>query len=300
MRALIFESEGPCVPKIVDIDNGLDCTVSFAVDRREEIFDNVDWLNSDYKFYVAKESFPFSKTNLWIPHYQSHFDCVFTTQMLLYLRHQMYGQDCVMNVDRIAYLPFATSWCEKIDDKDLAKKDFAMSFMPGGKFIPEFTGHHVRKQIYSALSQGLVSPPCDLTLFPPDKWVQRKEDIFDKFQFSIIVENYSSLGWFTEKLLDPFMRMTVPIYWGDTGIGNVFNPLGIISFTDGDEFTEALSSITPDTYNNMLPYIKENHDIAVKLSETTDDLHSFNKRMVDLGVKAINTISVNPGALRYI
>lgn len=283
MRALIFEDGSICPSSVTDIDDGINATVSFVVDGRSEVFSNREWHDSDYKFYVAKEAFPLSGSDKWITQHKSTFDYILTTQLSLVHAH-------VGGFTNALYLPFATSWCERLEDESSVSKNFALSFLPGKKFIHGLQGYHVRRQIYALLSGDEVDSLAEVQLFSPKDWVDRKEDVFDKFQFSIIVENYSTPGWFTEKLLDPFMRMTVPIYWGDPLIGNVFDSLGILSFKTGDDLKAILESITPETYYDMLPYIRKNREAAVSLSRDTSELSSFNIRMIKLAAEVIKGI----------
>lgn len=48
------------------------------------------------------------------------------------------------------------------------------------------------------------------------------------YRYSIVIENYISDYWFTEKILNCFASMTVPIYLGARKIDSFFNPEGII------------------------------------------------------------------------
>ena len=273
MKITIFEFEGPCVPINIELDDGISSSVCFVVDRREEVFNEPAFIDADYKVYVAKESFPYSKSDTWIPFHQNNFDFVLTTQLSLLERMS----------DRTYYLPFATSWCKSIDDRPTTKeKQFSVSFMPGSKFIPEFEGHYARKQIYYALNNDLLKTSADVQLFHPENWVDNKEDIFDGFQYSIIVENCVASGWFTEKLLDPMMRMTVPIYRGAPDVSPVFNEKGILAFQTGDQLVQVLSDLDAGLYQEMVPYLEENYKIAKGLAARTPKLHSFNRRMVEL------------------
>jgi hypothetical protein len=283
VKALIFEDGSSCPTRTANIDNGINATVSFVIDGKNEVFSNLEWLESDYKFYVAKEAFPLSGSDKWISQHKSSFDYILTTQLSL-------AHACDRGFTNALYLPFATSWCKKLEDENSVDKDFALSFLPGSKFISVLPGHHVRKQIYTFLSEHKEGCLAEVQLFPPQDWVDRKEDVFDRFQFSIIVENYSSPGWFTEKFLDPFMRMTVPIYWGDPLIGNIFDPRGLLQFQTPNDLNAILKSITSETYDNMLPYIRKNHEISVNFSKCENKLHSFDTRMIRLSAEVIRNI----------
>jgi hypothetical protein len=51
-------------------------------------------------------------------------------------------------------------------------------------------------------------------------------------KFSIAFENWSSCGYVTEKILDPFMARSVPIYWGSPRIAEDFNPRSFVNCHD--------------------------------------------------------------------
>lgn len=53
-------------------------------------------------------------------------------------------------------------------------------------------------------------------------------DVLDDYRYSIVIENEQTPYYFTEKILNCFAAMTVPIYIGATEIGKFFNIDGII------------------------------------------------------------------------
>jgi hypothetical protein len=74
---------------------------------------------------------------------------------------------------------------------------------------------------------------------------------------------------FTEKLLDCFKTLTVPIYYGCTNIEKYFNPKGIIQFNTIEELDDILKNLTPSMYDEMLPYLHENFEAAKPYWEKT-------------------------------
>jgi hypothetical protein len=67
---------------------------------------------------------------------------------------------------------------------------------------------------------------------------------------------------FDEKLIDCFLTGTVPIFWGCPSIGKFFNINGIIIIDSLKECIEVINNLSFETYNNMLPFIKENFEKA--------------------------------------
>lgn len=86
------------------------------------------------------------------------------------------------------------------------------------------------------------------------------ETPFEKYRYSIAVENLVSPFYFTEKICNCFAAQTIPIYIGATEIGKFFNPEGIIQIRveDFDRLEEILSKCTPEEYERRLPAVIDN------------------------------------------
>jgi hypothetical protein len=89
-------------------------------------------------------------------------------------------------------------------------------------------------------------------------------DGLKNYMFHISMENQQRDYCFSEKLINPLMVGTVPIYYGMPGISNYFNTKGMILFNDICEIEEILHSINEKMYTSMLPHIKENFELAKK------------------------------------
>lgn len=82
--------------------------------------------------------------------------------------------------------------------------------------------------------------------------------------FHLVVENVSQRDYFTEKLLDCLLTLTLPIYWGCPNLGEYFDLQGIIHFP-GDEADDpsdvaarmalAANGLTEEDYTRRLPAI---------------------------------------------
>ena len=276
------EEQRSVEPKTFVVE-GIDKSICIVIDGKESYFKHDIFKRSDCKIFVAKEAFPHSKMDKWISRKENfeNFDFVFTTQKSLISK---------LGMPNVLYIPFATSWCEKIEwtkEQQVSKK-LAISYMPGKKNMAEFEGHAVRKYFYAFLRlneiNNHIGSKVPIDLFHPEIWVKNKEDIFDTYQYSVIVENFSSPGWFTEKLIDPFLRMTIPIYWGDPDIHSIFDKRGMILFKNEKDFSENVRSINSETYYNMYPFLVKNHNIATDLvrKDKSLDNNCFYRRSVEL------------------
>lgn len=72
-------------------------------------------------------------------------------------------------------------------------------------------------------------------------WVESKVNFIRKYKFTIAWENTYGEGYTTEKLADPLMAGSVPIYWGY--VPNYINPKSIINVSDFSNFSELVEYI---------------------------------------------------------
>ncbi|SFC74555.1 glycosyltransferase family 10 domain-containing protein [Butyrivibrio sp. YAB3001] len=67
-----------------------------------------------------------------------------------------------------------------------------------------------------------------------NNYIPKKADALEKYRYSIVLENSITPFYFTEKILDCFAAMTVPIYLGASKIGDYFNTDGIVQLKRDD------------------------------------------------------------------
>jgi hypothetical protein len=93
---------------------------------------------------------------------------------------------------------------------------------------------------------------------------ERRLEPYADYAFTIVVENVMNEHLLTEKLIDPIMFKTVPIYWGGN-VKNYFNPKGIISFQDIPQLKSILQTLSLQDYEKFKPFLEENRKRATKL-----------------------------------
>jgi len=120
---------------------------------------------------------------------------------------------------------------------------------------------HIPKSFYTSIKNFENSP----NPLPGDK----KESLFYSL-FHICVENVSTRHYFTEKIIDPFLTDTIPIYWGCPNIGDFFNLEGIILFENVDDLIAKVNSLTEEDYSSKLDIIRENKKEAEKYANVDD------------------------------
>ena len=85
--------------------------------------------------------------------------------------------------------------------------------------------------------------------------VENKLEFEKKHKFSIAFENSSHPGYTTEKLIQAFAADTVPIYWGDPRIKEVFNPGSFIFVNDYESLDKVVDKIKEIDQNDEF-YLK--------------------------------------------
>lgn len=163
---------------------------------------------------------------------------------------------------------FGTTW---VNGYPIAyPKKFGISAIFSGKGDSRLTGYPIRRQIEAQESSYTVPT---MVYGPSGSWLgqhfgypqKSKIPTFD-YMFQWAIESYQEDMYFTEKLLDCFVMKTVPIYYGDQRIGSRFDPRGIITF-DKNNFVEQANKLTPDDYEERLPFIEKNQQTALKYAD---------------------------------
>lgn len=73
--------------------------------------------------------------------------------------------------------------------------------------------------------------------------VQDKLSFCAKYKFNIAIENSSSPGYVTEKVMQPLSVNSVPIYYGDPLVSNDFNPGCMVRIGGADDIDRAIAEI---------------------------------------------------------
>lgn len=100
------------------------------------------------------------------------------------------------------------------------------------------------------------------------------EDTLTKYRYSIVIENDISPYFFTERLTNCFMSMTVPIYCGATDIGKFFNADGIIFIKPGDDIEKILKNCSKSDYESRIPAIIDNFERVQKYKNIWDFMYN--------------------------
>jgi len=156
--------------------------------------------------------------------------------------------------ENFIYYPFGGCWIELENRKVDHQKTKLVSIITSGKRnVPDHYKRHEIIQKHSNVIDvmGRGYNPVD----PISK------GLID-YMFHIAMENQTRDYHFSEKIINPLMVGTIPIYYGMPSIGDYFDTRGMILFNDVTEIDDILKTLDKNLYMDMLPYVKENFKLA--------------------------------------
>jgi hypothetical protein len=91
--------------------------------------------------------------------------------------------------------------------------------------------------------------------------VNDKFELFEKYQFSLVIENSRQINYFTEKLCDCVYTKTIPIYYGCPNIQDYFDTTGwiILDSESVDDFINKISQLNENYYMNHIAIVEKNY-----------------------------------------
>ena len=155
-----------------------------------------------------------------------------------------------------------------IEEFRIHPKSKLLSFITSNKVMSQ--GHSFRLQCL----KHLLTNQCKFDLYGrgfnpiPTKLLGLKD-----YNFSIAIENGYFKNGYSEKIIDCFLTGTVPIYYGCSNIADFYNPKGILEFGSLEELLYIVNNVSESQYNDMLPYIKENLEIALEDYQTNNRIY---------------------------
>lgn len=115
------------------------------------------------------------------------------------------------------------------------------------------------------------------------KGIEDKNSFTRQYKFSLCFENSSHPGYITEKIVEAFAAKTVPIYWGDPCISNIFNPKAFINVADFSTIEDAIERIKKIDLNDELYY-----EMLNEVALNDNSLHLFEKKHLELEAFLLN------------
>ena len=159
-----------------------------------------------------------------------------------------------------------------ITEKLAKKRDFCSFVYSNGN------GNPIREQFFQKLSEykKVNSGGRYMNNIGMPEGVKDKIEFESKHKFSIAFENSSHPGYTTEKLIQAFAANTVPIYWGDPRIKEVFNPESFVFVNDFESLNAVVNQIREIDQNDEL-YLKYLGIPALIDPETFDRVRQVQK-----------------------
>jgi hypothetical protein len=144
-------------------------------------------------------------------------------------------------------------------------------------------GIHIKTKLVSMIATNKIMCSCheyrqkivnkykdNLDLFGRGfNHIDNKEEGLKDYFFSIAMENGTYPLMYSEKITDCFACGTIPIYYGTSMIGDVFNTDGIIILDESFN----INDLTPDLYYSKTDAIKENYHIATSMPIAEDYIY---------------------------
>lgn len=93
------------------------------------------------------------------------------------------------------------------------------------------------------------------------------------YRYSFAIENSLSRYFFTERLTNCFLSMTVPIYCGTPAIGEFFNTDGMILLRPGEDVGPVLRTCSEKDYESRIPALQDNYRRALEYRNMWDWLY---------------------------
>jgi len=158
--------------------------------------------------------------------------------------------------ENFVFYPYGGCWIESENRTTEHKKSKCVSIITSGK--KKVLGHLIRHDLIKKF--GSQIDVMGMGYNP----ISAISTGLKEYMFHIAMENESRNFYFTEKIINPIMTGTVPIYYGMPSIGKYFDVRGMILFNTVDEVGEILNGLSESKYKELLPYVKENFKVAQK------------------------------------
>jgi len=91
-----------------------------------------------------------------------------------------------------------------------------------------------------------------------------KADGHAPYMFSVVIENTSVAGFFTEKLIDCLLCRCLPIYWGPPDIEHFFDSRGMILCKSAADIRHAVQTVTSADYAEREVFLEQNRLAAMQ------------------------------------
>ena len=215
-----------------------------------------------YGIFVESESIIPNEYALFKTHkgIEKDFDAIFT-----------YSEDLLSSLDNAVFFPACSSmWygkeyyngvkdSTKLNSEVYKSKNKNISMVCSAKKMTEM--HKIRHKI---ANEALKAGVDVFGGFNNGIMFDYKSRTLKDYRFQIVVENDIKPYYFTEKIIDCFAAMTIPIYIGATKIDEFFNSDGIIKISKDENIEKIVQRCTEQEYNNRINAVIDNYNRCLK------------------------------------
>ena len=227
--------------------------------------------NTNIKFYIQREADVIHKTYSYLRENATKYDLIFCYDP---------SQLSAKNVIKVLH---AGTWLEPefYNSIDVSKKDYSISNLTGWK-----TGclaYYLRHLLYQnqlaykqfpitfyRSSAHMIIPEIGVNPLIPKEPLSSKYILFEKHQFSIVIENTRERNLFSEKLMDCVITKTIPIYYGCENVEEYFDTTGWIILRSEETFLQdlynELHKLNDSYYMKYIDIVEKNYRTAIQCS----------------------------------
>ncbi len=178
------------------------------------------------------------------------------------------------------FLPHGGCWLKEIPGAEHPKTGL-LSLIASKK--RDTAGHRLRHR----LAAWSAEKKTGLELFGRGyRPLDDKADGHSPFRYSVVLENSREPGYFTEKLVDSLLCMSLPIYWGAPDIAHFFDPRGLIVCNTEADLREAVLGASEADYAARLPFLEENRRRAITYADRRRNAALLLQREDDFATRA--------------
>ncbi len=225
-----------------------------------------------YAYFVESESIIPDEYAIFETHkgIEKDFDAVFTysEKLLNSLPNAKFFPSCASmwyGIESFEGVPDSTV----LDERIYLKKTKNISMVCSEK---KYTPMHFIRHRFA--SDALASRAVDVFgKFNGGKWMPYKSMSLKDYRFQIVVENDIAPFYFTEKIIDCFAAMTIPVYLGAEKISDFFNEDGIVKIEKDSSIESILKICTKEYYEEHLKAVQENFQRVLKYKDSGDLLY---------------------------
>ncbi|WP_278543607.1 glycosyltransferase family 10 domain-containing protein [Parabacteroides johnsonii] len=159
------------------------------------------------------------------------------------------------------FLLYGWDSLEKIENKTLAKDEFLDRKFCNFIYSNSKIADPIRTDFFHLLSKYKRVDSGGKYLNNIGEYVRDKMNFISNYKFTIAFENSSVVGYTTEKIIEPMISKSIPIYWGNPLVENDFMSgsfINVNNFRSLEKAAEAIIQIDNDdnAYLEMLNHKK--------------------------------------------